>query len=129
MTSINYMAAIGRIMMALIFIAYGFFHLLTKDETIARFASINMIEPATVYYLATSVEIFGGIFLALGLGTRYVALILAIYTLVAAIGFHSNLADANQLQHFMKNIALAGGLIQVFAFGSGGFALTHRRPR
>ncbi|MBJ7533826.1 DoxX family protein [Rhodomicrobium vannielii ATCC 17100] len=129
MTSINYMAAIGRIMMALIFIAYGFFHLLTKDETIARFVSISMIEPTIVYYIATSIEIFGGIFLALGLGTRYAALILAFYTLAAAIGFHSNLADSNQLQHFMKNIALAGGLIQVFAFGSGGLALTHSRPR
>ncbi|MBT3070422.1 DoxX family protein [Rhodomicrobium sp. Az07] len=129
MTSINYMAAIGRIMMALIFIAYGFFHLLQKDETIAKFASISMIEPTAVYYIATSIEIFGGIFLALGLGTRYVALILAFYILVAAIGFHSNLGDSNQLQHFMKNIALAGGLIQVFAFGSGGFALTHSRPK
>jgi len=129
MTSINYMAAIGRIMMALIFIAYGFFHLLQKDATIAKLASVNMIEPTTVYWIATAIEVFGGIFLALGLGTRWVALVLALYTLAAAIGFHGNLGDANQLDHFMKNIAISGGLIQVFAFGSGGLALTHRRPR
>ena len=37
--------------------------------------------------------------------------------------------DFGQYDHFLKNLAIAGGLIQVWAFGSGGLAITHSRPR
>jgi putative oxidoreductase len=50
-----------------------------------------------------------------------------VFTLAAAIGFHTNFSDQNQVIHFMKNLAIAGGLLQVVAFGSGGFAISHRR--
>ena len=80
--------------------------------------------PDWAFYIATGIELVGGTFLALGLGTRYVALVLAIFMLAMSIG-----SDFGQFDHFMKNIAIAGGLIQVWAFGSGGLAITHSRTR
>jgi putative oxidoreductase len=44
-----------------------------------------------------------------------------------AFVFHFNLADQNQLIHFLKNIAVTGGLVQVLAFGAGRFSLDARR--
>jgi putative oxidoreductase len=56
-----------------------------------------------------------------------VASVLAVFTVLAAVIFHSAFGDQNQMIHFLKNIAIAGGLLQVVAFGAGGFSLDNRR--
>jgi len=43
--------------------------------------------------------------------------------------FHSQFADQNQLIHFLKNVAIAGGLLQVAAFGAGALSVDGRRRR
>ena len=116
MTGVSYMAAIGRIMMAAIFLVSGFLHALHLSSPADVRAPIAVITtPDWAFYVATGIELFGGVFLALGLGTRYVALLLAIFMLAMSIG-----SDFGQFDHFLKNVAIAGGLIQVWAFGSGG---------
>ncbi len=127
MAGVNYMAAVGRLMMAALFLASGFMHILHLASPADAHAPIAVItNPAYAFYIATAIELVGGIFLALGLGTRYVALVLAIFMLAMSIG--SNFG-ADQFDHFMKNIAIAGGLIQVWAFGSGGLAITHSKSK
>ena len=75
MTGISYMAAIGRIMMAAIFLVSGFLHALHLSSPADVRAPIAVITtPDWAFYVATGIELFGGAFLALGLGTRYVAL-------------------------------------------------------
>ncbi len=123
MTGVSYMAALGRIMMAAVFLISGFVHILPANDTIHAPIAV-MTNPAWAFWAATAVEILGGIFLALGLGTRYVALILAIFTLAMSIG-----SDFANYTDFLKNLAIAGGLIQVWSFGSGGLALTHSKPK
>nr|WP_275092504.1 DoxX family protein [Sinorhizobium meliloti] len=63
----------------------------------------------------------------LGFQTRIVALILALFSVATALTFHNNLSDLNQFIHFFKNIAMAGGLLQVVAFGAGRYSLDARR--
>jgi putative oxidoreductase len=127
MTGANYVAALGRLLMAAIFLWSGFHKFQSPAETQAYIASANLPMPAVAYWVATAVEIIGGICLVLGLATRPAALILAGYTLAAAAFFHAKFGDQNQFIHFMKNLAITGGLLQVVAFGSGGLAITHRR--
>ena len=74
MTGVNYMAALGRIMMAAIFLVSGFLHVLHLSSPADVRAPIAVITyPDYAFYIATGIELGGGIFLALGLGTRYVA--------------------------------------------------------
>jgi putative oxidoreductase len=61
----------------------------------------------------------GGLLLLIGFRSRAAAAVLAIFTIAAAIFFHSNFADQNQAIHFLKNFAIAGGLLQVAAVGAG----------
>jgi putative oxidoreductase len=115
MTGVNYMAALGRIMMAAIFLVSGFLHALHLSSPGDVRAPIAVVTtPDWAFYVATGIELVGGTFLAFGLMTRYVALILAIFMLAMSIG-----SDFGQFDHFLKNLAIAGGLIQVWAFGSG----------
>ncbi|GAC1553091.1 MAG: hypothetical protein NVS3B11_15030 [Collimonas sp.] len=63
----------------------------------------------------------------LGYRTRIVAVILFVFTLATAAFFHNHLGDQNQFIHFFKNIAMAGGLLHVIAFGGGRISLDGRR--
>ena len=71
-------------------------------------------------------ELGGGLALVAGFRTRFVAAVLALFSLATALAFHNHLADQNQFIHFFKNVAMAGGLLQVVAFGAGRFALDRR---
>ena len=74
MTGVNYMAALGRIMMAAIFLVSGFLHVLHLSSPADVRAPIAVVtNPEWAFYIATGIELVGGTFLALGLGTRYVA--------------------------------------------------------
>ena len=73
--------------------------------------------------MAAAVETIGSALLIAGVRTRLVAIALAVFTLATAVTFHKNFADQNQMIHFMKNIAIIGGLLQVVAFGGGKFSV------
>jgi putative oxidoreductase len=64
--------------------------------------------------------------LLIGYKTRAAATILALICVATALLFHNNLADQNQMIHFMKNIAIAGGFLQLVAFGAGAVSLDAR---
>ena len=64
-----------------------------------------------------------------GYRARLVALTLAIWCVVTAIFFHSNFADQNMFIHFLKNLMIAGGLLQIVHFGAGVLSVDNRRAR
>ena len=64
---------------------------------------------------------------ALGEGSRFIWRLLVVINLATALAFHNQLGDQNQFIHFFKNVAMAGGLLQVVAFGAGRFSLDARR--
>lgn len=72
--------------------------------------------------LVILLEIGGGIALVLGFQTRLVALALAIFCIVSAVIFHGS-ADQVERIMFLKNLALAGGLLAFTVFGGGRLSL------
>ncbi len=79
------------------------------------------------FFVALIVEIGFGLLLFIGWRTRLAALLLAGWCLVTAAFFHSNFADQNMMIHFLKNVMIAGGLLQIVYFGSGEISLDARR--
>jgi len=74
-------------------------------------------------------ELGGGLLLIAGVKTRLVAANLAVFSIVTALAFHHAIGDQNQLIHLLKNISMAGGLLQVVAFGAGAFSFDQRARR
>jgi len=118
---------VGRIGLAGIFLLSGVSKALDPVGSMAYIASVGLPFPSLALAGAILVEILGGVLLVLGYRTRLVAGALALFSLATALFFHSNLGDANQFIHFFKNIAMAGGLAQVVAFGAGTLSLDARR--
>ncbi|MFM9380839.1 DoxX family protein [Pseudomonas sp. UV AK001] len=120
-------ALIGRVLLSVIFILSGFSKLAAPAMMIGYIGSVGLPLPQVALALAIIVEIGGGLALIAGYRTRTVAAVLAAFSVVTALAFHNALADQNQFIHFFKNIAMAGGLLQVVAFGAGRFSLDARR--
>jgi len=118
---------IGRILLSAIFILSGFSKIAAPAAMVGYIESVGLPFPQLALGIAIAVELGGGLLLIAGYRTRLVALGLAVFSVVTALGFHHNLADQNQFIHFFKNIAMAGGLLQVVAFGAGRFSLDARR--
>lgn len=113
------LALIARVSIAAIFLLSGLSKLTAPAGTIGYIASAGLPLPEVGYAIALLVEIVGGLLLVVGYRTRVVAAALALFTVAAAIFFHNTLGDQNQFIHFFKNLAIAGGLLQVVAFGAG----------
>jgi len=127
MSTPTYLPALGRLLIALIFVLSGLSKIAAPANTIAYIQSAGAPFAPAAFGIAAIVEVIGGFALLVGFQTHLVAATLATFTLAAALLFHNNLADQNQMIHFMKNLAITGGLLQVVAFGAGAFSLDNRR--
>jgi putative oxidoreductase len=125
--STGYVPALGRLLLAILFVFSGVGKLAAPAATQAYITSNGLPAPMLAFWIAVVVELGGGILLILGYRARLVALIMALFTLAAALGFHAHFGDPNQMIHFLKNIAIAGGMLQIVAFGAGAFSLDARR--
>jgi putative oxidoreductase len=126
-TATRFLPFVGRLLVGGIFLISG----LTK---IPAYAGVTMaISGAGLpfaplgFAVALAVEIGLGLLLVLGYRTRAVALGLAIWCVVTAVFFHRNFADQNMMIHFLKNMMIAGGLLQIVHFGAGALSLDNRR--
>ena len=125
----NAFAFVGRLLIAALFILGGLGKLAAPEATQGYIASVGLPAPLLGLVVAVIVEAGGGLLLLVGYRTRLVSLVLAAFTLILAVLFHKNFADQNQMIHFLKNIAIVGGLLQIAAFGAGSFSLDGRRLR
>jgi len=123
----SYVAALGRLLLAVIFLVSGVGKILAPAMTQHYIAAAGLPSPSVAYLIAIAVEVGGATLLILGFQTKRVALALAIFSVAAAVGFHRDFADQDQLFHFLKDISMAGGLLQVVAFGAGPFSIDARR--
>ena len=122
----SYPALAGRILIAVPFLLSGVGKIAAPAMIQGYIAAFGLPLPAVAYAIAIAVEVGGSLLLLLGYKTRAIAAAMAVFTLATALGFHINFADQNQMIHFLKNLMIMGGLLQVAAFGAGRFSLDAR---
>lgn len=118
---------IGRILIALLFIIASYNKFKGYDGTIAYFTRLGVPAASVVAPLIELFEVVAAIMLIIGYQTRLVALALGVFVIAAALFAHTNFGDGNQLNHFLKNMAIAGGCLALFASGPGSYSLDARR--
>ncbi|PRH84477.1 LysR family transcriptional regulator [Labrys okinawensis] len=122
-SDVRYTPLLGRVLIAAIFLLSGFGKLTAPAATAGYIAAVGLPLPYLGVIIAILVELVGGLLLIAGYQTRLVALAMAVFSVAAAAFFHNNLGDQNQFIHFFKNIAMAGGLLQIVAFGAGSLSV------
>lgn len=107
----------GRVMIALLFVLAGVNKLMNISGTAEYIESASplpgiLAAPTGVY------EIAAGVLLAIGKFEKINTPVLAGFTILTIVFFHADLADQMQLTLALKNIAIAGGLLVIFAHAS-----------
>jgi len=114
----------GRILLAHIFLLAGLNKITGYSGTQAYMEAMGV--PGMLLPLVILLEVGGALALIVGWQTRWAAYALALFSIVSALIFHSNLSDQIQMILFMKNWAMAGGLLVLAANGAGAFSLDQR---
>ena len=127
MSAVRDLPFAGRLMIGLPFAMSGLSKLGAYSATTGMISAAGLPVPALAFSVAVAVELGGGLLLIAGYRARYVAAALALFSLATALSFHSNFADQNQMIHFLKNVMMAGGLLQIAAFGAGALSIDNRR--
>ena len=123
----RYLPFAGRLLIGVPFAMSGLSKLAAYGPTTAAIAAVHLPFPPLAFATAVAVELGGGALLIAGYRVRYVAAAMALFSLATAFSFHSNFADQNQMIHFLKNVMITGGLLQIVAFGAGALSLDSRR--
>jgi putative oxidoreductase len=107
-------ALVGRALMCAIFVEAGLSKLLAPAGAIGMMAGHGLPLPTVTYIVVLIIEIGGGLAILLGFQIRAVAALIA----------HYHPEDQNQMINFMKNICMAGGFLQLVAWGGGRYTVT-----
>lgn len=122
----RYLPLLGRTLIGAPFILSGLGKLAAYTATVGFIGSVGLPLPQLGWLIAVVVELGGGTLLLLGYRARQVAVVLGVFALATAAFFHRNFADQNQMIHFLKNIMILGGLLQIVYFGAGPLSLDAR---
>jgi putative oxidoreductase len=124
-------ALIGRVLLASIFVASGLVKLVSygdvRDVLIAHYLDISPTLGAVLVIGSGLVELTGAILLILGFRTRWGAAILVAALIPATFVYHLSIGEEDQVVHLLKNAAILGGLLLVWALGPGELSLDARR--
>ena len=118
---------IGRVLLGWIFVRSGYGKIFDIPAYAATFPGRGL--PTFLAYIAVPSEFFGGLALMFGFATRYAAVVMTIFMLVATFSTHRywEFADAAarraQDGNFYKNLAMLGGILFLFVVGPGRFSI------
>ena len=114
------LSLVGRLFLAIIFLAAAFGKITNFEGTIQYMEAHGVPLPSVLCVAAAFVEGLGAVSLILGYRTRWGAAALAGFIIVATWFFHTGPGDRIQL---LKNVAILGGLLNVISFGPGPISL------
>jgi putative oxidoreductase len=119
-------ALAGRLLLSALFLHEAYAKLTAYSAAVAYSEAFGV--PGVLLPLAIAVEVGCGALILLGFYTRAAALVLAGFCIATAALFHHKLGVRNELLHFEKDLAIAGGLLLLFAHGAGRWALDALLP-
>jgi len=112
---------VGRLLISFMFIMSGLQKVGNIEGTAGYIASVGL--PGFLVYPTILVEVLGGLAVLVGYQTRIAALLLAGFSILAAVFFHFQPDNQMQMISFMKNITIAGGFLFLVAQGAGRFSV------
>lgn len=127
-------ALVARVLLAFMFILAGWGKLGDIRGTMAYTASGGL--PGVFAFPAIAIELLGGLAVLIGWQTRWAALSLAVFSVLAGVLYHyvpalglEGYDRIGQIINFQKNLAIAGGFVLLAVFGAGAWSLDARQGR
>ena len=122
----DWIALAGRVLMSAIFIHGGVMQALAPAATMSYIGKLGLPMVGAAYALTLAVEIGAGVLFLVGFKARVAAVVLAIWCIATAMVAHYHPESREQMVHFYKNVCMAGGFLQVVAYGAGRLSIDRR---
>ena len=116
--------ALGRIFLSTIFLIEGFRKLFFQEQTIEFMEAYGV--PGILFIPSVIVEILFPLLIIVGYKTKVASLVMILFILTVTIIFHTDFSNEMQLIAFLKNIAIAGGFLIIFARGTGKYSIDYK---
>jgi putative oxidoreductase len=125
------MMLIGRILLATVFLVSGVRKVMGVAATTGYLTKLGFPMPEVMVWIAIVIEIGGALALIVGWQTRRAAWLMIVFTAIATMMAHrfwefDAAQYANQMNHFLKNVAIIGGMLYIAAFGPGTISVDER---
>jgi putative oxidoreductase len=122
---------IARILLAVLFVIFGWKKLTGFAGTVGYFTHLNLPAPTVAAIIAVVMEFFAGIAIVLGVLTRPVAVLLAVYTIATGFIGHpywtmTGMEQLGAMINFYKNVSIAGAFLLLYVSGAGKYSVDAR---
>ena len=127
--SADFLILLGRILLAWVFVGVAYGTITNFAGSLSYFTSLKLPAPALFTWVALVLELVMSAGLILGIGTRYAAILIFVFALVATAIAHryweypAGPQQIGQYNNFLKNISIMGGALAIFVTGAGRFFL------
>lgn len=128
----KYIALAARICLCSIFIKAGIGKIFGYGSTVTMMGNNGLPIPDVLLIFTIAFQLLGSLSLLLGYKVKLGSILLIVFLIPASLVFHNPIADANEINNFLKNIGLIGGLLMVIYAGAGALsidALTEKTQR
>lgn len=124
--AMDWIALLGRLAMSFIFIHDGIGKAMAPSGTMAFFARLGLPVPGGAYALTLLIEIAVAALFLVGFRARMTGLVLAAWCVATGFAAHYHPGSTNSMIQFWKNICMAGGFLQIVAYGAGRLSIDRR---
>ena len=119
----KYVALAARICLCSIFIKAGIGKIFGYDSTVEMMANTGLPIPDILLIFTIAFQLLGGLSLLLGYKVKVGSILLILFLIPASLVFHNPIADPNEINNFLKNVGLIGGLLMVIYAGAGALSI------
>jgi putative oxidoreductase len=120
----SYLTLLGRVLLGLIFLISAIHKIADPHGTQQYMIMMGMTRMTTLLFIGAVVfEFAGALSLLLGYRARVGGWLLFAFMIPTTLIFHTNFGDPNQMIHFLKNLAIMGGLLYVACYGAGRYSM------
>jgi putative oxidoreductase len=123
----KYLPLAARVCLCLIFLKAGISHILGFNSTVEMMTKNGLPIANILLFFTVIFQLLGGLSLLLGYKVKLGSILLILFLIPATLVFHNFIADSNEINDFLKNIGLIGGLLMVIYTGAGALSIDSRQ--
>ena len=119
----KYLPLAARVCLCLIFLKAGISHILGFNSTVLMMTNNGLPIAPVLLFFTVVFQLGGGLSLLLGYKVKLGSMLLSLFLIPATLVFHNPIADPSEINNFLKNIGLIGGLLMVIYTGAGALSI------